>query len=131
MNITINYGAIIGAAVVNVAVGALWYGPVFGRTWRRMMKFTDEDMRSMPLTPWQAMFGGVVTALIMAFVLSQIATQGTPALTLAFWPWIGFVAPIQAGGWLWEGKSFTLFAFNAAASFVSLLAMAIVLTLAV
>jgi hypothetical protein len=94
-----------------------------------MMKFTDADMKSMPLTPWQAMFGGVITALIMAFVLSQIAPQGTPAVTLAFWPWLGFVMPIQAGGWLWEGKSFKLFTFNATASFVSLFAMALVLTL--
>jgi hypothetical protein len=126
----INYGAVIGAAVANVAVGALWYGPVFGKAWRRMMKFTDADMQNMPLTPWQAMAGGVVTALVTAFVLSQIAPQGTPALTLAFWPWLGFVMPIQAGGWLWEGKSFKLFVFNAAASLVSLYAMALVLTLA-
>ncbi len=66
----------------------------------------------------------------MTFVLSQIAPQGTLALTLAFWPWLGFVMPIQAGSWLWEGKSFKLFAFNAAESFVSLYVMALVITLA-
>ncbi len=124
-----NYWAIIGAAVANVAVGALWYGPVFGKTWRKLMGFTEADMRNMPLTPAQAISGGVVTALIMAFVLSQIAPQGILPLTLAFWPWFGFVMPIQAGSWLWEGKSFKLFAFNAAASFVSLFVMALVLTL--
>lgn len=31
MQITINYWKVIGAAVANVAVGALWYGPVFGK----------------------------------------------------------------------------------------------------
>lgn len=125
----INYWGIIGAAVANVAVGALWYGPVFSKAWRKMMKLTDADMHTMPLKPWQAMAGGIVTSLIMAFVLSQIAPQGISPLTLAFWPWIGFVAPIQAGGWLWKGKSFKLFVFNAAESFVSLFAMALVLTL--
>ncbi len=130
MQITINYLAVIGAAVANIAVGMLWYGPVFGKYWRKMMGFTDADMRNMPLTPAQAITGGVVTALIMAFVLSQIAPQGISPLTLAFWPWLGFVMPIQAGSWLWEGKSFKLFTFNAAASFVSLFAMALVLTFA-
>lgn len=130
MQITIQYWVIIGAAIANVAVGALWYGPVFGKQWRKMMGFTEANMRSMPLTPAQAIAGGVVTALIMAFVLSQIAPAGISPLTLAFWPWIGFVATTQAGSWLWEGKSFKLFAFNAAESFISLFAMALVLTLA-
>ncbi len=128
MQITINYWGVIGAAVANVAIGALWYGPVFGKAWRKMMGFTEADMKSMPLTPAQAITGGIVTALVMAFVLSQIAPQGTPAVTLAFWPWLGFVATTQAGSWLWEGKSFKLFLFNAAESFVALLAMALVIT---
>jgi hypothetical protein len=44
------------------------------------------------------------------------------------WIWLSYVATTQAGSWFWEGKSFKLFAFNAAASFVSLFAMALVLT---
>lgn len=130
MQITINYWAVIGAAVANVAVGALWYGPVFGKQWRKMMGFTEADMKNMPLTATQAIAGGVITALVMAFVLSQIAPAGISPLTLAFWPWIGFVATTQAGSWLWEGKSFKLFVFNAAESLVSLFAMASILTFA-
>ncbi len=126
----IHYWAVIGAAIANVAVGALWYGPVFGKQWRKMMGFTEADMKNMPLTPAQAIAGGVVTALVMAFVLSQIAPQGISATTLAFWPWLGFVMPVQASSWLWEGKSFKLFAFNAVESLVSLCVMASVLTLA-
>lgn len=30
---TVNVIAIIGAAVVSVIVGSLWYGPVFGKQW--------------------------------------------------------------------------------------------------
>jgi hypothetical protein len=126
---TINYWAIAGAAVANMAVGMLWYGILFGKQWRAMMKFTDADMHAMPLTPWQAMLGGLATSLIMGFVLSIMASAlliSSP-LALAFWPWLGFVATTQAGTWLWEGKSFKLFAFNATASFLGLFAMAYVL----
>ena len=130
MNITIDYVAVIGAAFTNVAIGALWYGPVFGKAWRRMMGFTETDMRNMPLTAGQAITGGIVTALVMAFVLSQIAPHGTSPFILAFWPWLGFVIPTQAGSWLWEGKSFKLFAFNAAESLVAMFLMALVLTFA-
>lgn len=126
--ITVNYWAVAGAAMANVAIGALWYGPVFGAAWRKMMGFTEADMRNMPLTAGQAITGGVVTALVTAFVLSQIAVQGVSPLALAFWPWLGFVVTTQAGSWLWEGKPFKLFAFNAAESFLALLVMALILT---
>lgn len=140
MQIPINYYAVAGAALANMIVGMLWYGPVFGKQWRGLMGFTEADMRNMPLTAAQAITGGAVTALIMSYILAAEAQawsafmgeSGTLffASMLAFWPWLGFVMPIQAGSWLWEGKSFKLFAFNATESLVAMLAMALVLTFA-
>jgi len=104
------------------------------------MEFSKADMRNIPLTPGQEIFGGLVTALVMSFVLANnafawsalLGESGTMqfAIILAFWPWLGFITTTQAGSWLWEGKSFKLFAFNAAASLVSMFAMALVLTFA-
>lgn len=135
---TINYWGVIGAAIANMTVGMLWYGPIFGKTWRKLMGFSEADMRNMPLTAGQAICGGIVTALIMSFVLANDAfawsalmgESGTLtfAIMLAFFPWLGFIATTQAGSWLWEGKSFKLFAFNAAESLVAMFAMALVLT---
>ena len=57
-----------------------------------------------------------------------VLTGGTLEAMLAFWPWLGYIATTQAGSFLWEGKSFKLFAFNAAESLVAMFAMACVLT---
>lgn len=140
MQITINYWAVVGAAVANMAVGMLWYGPLFGKQWKKMMGLTNEDMCKMPLTAAQAITGGAVTALIMSYVVSYEAyvwgnftgESGTVffAFMLAFWPWLGYIATTQAGGWLWEGKSFKLFLLNAAGSLASLFAITLVLTFA-
>ena len=123
-----------------MVIGMLWYGPVFGKHWKRMMGFSDSDMKNMPLTAGQAICGGAVTALVIAYVLaaeayvwgSFMGESGTVsfAFMLAFWPWLGFIATTQAGSFLWEGKPFKLFAFNAAESLVSMFAMALVLTFA-
>lgn len=138
MEIVINYWAVVVAAVANMFIGMLWYGPVFGKKWMSLMGFTRESMKKMPLTAMQAVFGGVITALIMSFVLAHDAFVwgaflgvGNPfmfAFQLAFWIWLGYVATTQVGSFLWEGRSFTLFVFNATESFVSLFVMALILT---
>ena len=135
----ISLGRVAVAAVVNIIVGALWYGPVFGRQWRGVMNLTDEKMKSMPLTAGQAMVGGLVTALVLAYVLANEAIAWAPtilstsqvsfALSLAFWVWLGYFVTNTFGGYLWEGRSLKLTLFNCAQQFVSLFAMALVLAM--
>lgn len=130
----INYWAVLAAAVAHVAIGMLWYGPVFGKQWMGLMGFTPESMKSMKLTVNQAIAGGFITALVMAYVLAWFVLLLNPqgasgALTLAFWIWLGFFATVQAGSFLWEGKSANLFFLNTAHSLISLGVMTLILTL--
>jgi hypothetical protein len=117
-----------------MVVGMLWYGPLFGKQWKALM-----SMKNMKMTAAQAIVGGFVTALIMAFVLAHDAfvwgkffgaSMGPLvfALQLAFWIWLGYIATTQAGTVLWEGKPWKLFFLNAGNSLVSLITMALVLT---
>lgn len=134
MDITINYLAVLVAAIVNMVVGSLWYGPVFGKTWMGLMGFTPESMKNMKLSAMQAMALGFVTSLIMAYVLAHFvfmsgAIDAGGALTLAFWIWLGFMLTTAASSFLWEGKPFKLFVLNAAEQFVALLLMTLVITL--
>lgn len=136
MEFAINYYAVITAAVATIVFGALWFGPVFGGIWMKLMGFTKESMKAMPLSAGQAMAGGVVTAFLKAYVLAHVAIAFGPmavgvegAFALAFWMWLGFVMPTVAHAWLWEGKSFNLFAFKAVHGFIELLLMALILVL--
>jgi hypothetical protein len=133
-DISINVWAVLVAALANMVIGSLWYGPLFGKAWKKMMGFSDQSMKSMKMTAMQAMVGGLVTAFLMAFVLGHFADvwgvmSVGGAWELAFWVWLGFVATTQLGSVLWEGKSFKLFVLNTAQSLASLFAMAVILAL--
>lgn len=130
----INYLAVLVAAIANMAVGSLWYGPVFGKMWMKYMGFTHESIKSMPLKPWQAMIGGFVTALLLSYVLAHVAiafgAKGVMgALQLAFYIWLGFTATTLAESFLWEGKPLGLFMLNASRSIVTLAVMSLILVL--
>lgn len=134
MEFIINYWAVLAAAVANMVVGTLWYGPLFGRQWKSYMGFTAESMKSMPLSAWQAMIGGLITALLMSYVLAHFAiafnaTTWVDALELALWVWLGFTVTVSAGSFLWEGKPFGLFVLNALNWLVALIAMSLILVL--
>jgi hypothetical protein len=135
MDIAVNYVAVLLAAIASYAVGALWHSPVgFGKQWMHMMGLTADKMRSMPLTATQAMIIGFFVTLLVAFVFALFkglvgAETISLSLQLGFWVWLGFLAPTLANGWLWEGKSFKLLAFNAAYQLVSIEVIALVLAL--
>ncbi len=134
MDIAINYWAILAAVIANMAIGTLWYGPVFGSYWMKLAGLTKEGMRTMALKPWQAILGGAVTAFLLAYVLAHVAnafqaSDVTGALTLAFWVWIGFTAVTLAEPFLWEGKPYQLFALNAARSLLTLVVMSLIIVL--
>jgi hypothetical protein len=133
MDIIINFGAVVVATVANYLFGWLWHGPLFGALWMRLSGITKDSMKSMPLTAGQAMTIGFVTTLLMTYVLAHFAAvwgvmDVGSALELAFWIWFGFAMTTLAGGWLWEGKSFRLFAFNAVYALISLMITAVVLS---
>lgn len=133
---TVNMVAVIVAALASVAIGAVWYGPLFGKLWRRLLGLSLEDMKKMKLSPLMAMAGGVITAFLMAYVLAHgimfgnivLNTYGVAgAVQGAFWYWLGFALPLTAGSFLWEGKSVKLWVLNAGYYLVSMMVMAVIL----
>ena len=134
MDISISWLAIFVAAFVNMVVGMVWYGPLFGKMWKNLMGITPESMKNMPLTMKQAIFGGFVTATIMSYVLAHFAYLSgveslKDALQLTFWVWLGFMATVSASSFLWEGRPFKLFVLNALEQLVALSLMVVVLLL--
>lgn len=127
---------VILAALAAFFLGWVWYGALFGKLWRRLVGLSLEDMKSMKMTPLMASVGGVVTAFLMAYVLAHGIVFGNAylgasglsgALQGAFWYWLGFAVPLTSGSYLWEGKSWKLWAVNAGYYFVALMLMAVVL----
>ncbi|MCI0542311.1 DUF1761 domain-containing protein [bacterium] len=139
MEVPINYLAVLVAAIANMVVGFLWYGPLFGKPWADMMglKFDSPEakmaMQKKALPSYAASFvGALIMACVLAHLLvyssSYMGVSGVSAgLSAGFWSWLGFVAPVTVGIVFWEQKPWKLWFINAGYWLVTMLVMGVVL----
>ncbi len=129
----INYLAVLVSAVVSFAIGFLWYGQLFGKQRAVMTGFSKNSMKSMKIKPAVSMSLGFFSMLLMSYVLAMFVffTQSSTimsGITLGFWIWLGFIATTTIGGVLWENKSPRIYILNNAYNLISILAMAVILS---
>ena len=113
----VNYLAILVTAIVAMVIGSLWYGPLFGKLWIKLMGFSDKQVKEMQKQKKKMMWsylGMFVGSLLTAYVLSYfIGLTGvwtaSVGITLALWAWLGFFLPLNAGMMFWDNKSPKLF----------------------
>ena len=131
--IYVNWIGVIVAGVVGMVVGALWYGPLFGKLWARLVGMTQEKMeeakqKGMAKSYVIAFIGQLVTAYVLAYLIALTGSYSINVLVpLVFWIWLGLIMPIMIGGSLWEGKPWKLVLLNGAYYIVVLMAMSFVL----
>jgi len=93
----INWLAVLVGGVFNMLVGSLWYGPLFGTLWLRVIGKNRDDIEThatMYLLP-------LLASLVSAYVLAAIIA----GLGLAVW-WHGLVTGALV--WLGIGATGTL-----------------------
>lgn len=135
MEFTINYWAVLLAGIASIGIGILWYGFLFGSAWVRLMGFSEERMAELKRRGMARMYTvNFLSTLVMAFVLAHFVQLWKPidifgAFQLAFWTWLGFIATTMLAPVLWEGKLVRLYILNTSYQLVSLLVMAVILTL--
>ena len=103
----VNYTLVIIATIAQFILGALWYSPLmFGKWWMQIMEVTNiapEDLKRMQkaMGPFYALqlFLTLFTTISFANLMPYITAFS--AYHVAFWLWIGFVAPTQIGTVLW------------------------------
>ena len=73
----VNLLAVLVAGLVPMVIGALWYGPVFGKRWMALMETTPEELQEgfNPLKTYGVSF---LLALVTAFVLAQLVADVAP-----------------------------------------------------
>lgn len=130
MEVPVNVGAVAVAALAGYVVGGLWYGPLFGETWRKLSGAAE----AKPTPP--VIVIGLISSLIMSFVLSYALlyadayhrTSGvTSGLLAGFFSWLGFIAPVTVGSVLYESKPWKLWLLNNGYWLLSLLVMGVIL----
>ena len=105
----LNYWAILVCGVFAMVLGAIWYGPIFGKTWMRIIGAIEMDeakrkemqKKAMPLYLLQ-----FVLVLGQLYVLSHLTGgSGFIGMKSALWIWAGFVMPTIAGACMWTNDS--------------------------
>jgi surface polysaccharide O-acyltransferase-like enzyme len=125
----VNYVAVLVAAILNMAIGALWYSPsVFGRGWMALTGLAPEDVQKRMAAARRAYSLTFVASFVMAYALARIlwyARVETPGggVAIGLLAWLGFVATTHATNYLFEGRPFRLYSINTGYHLVSLVIM--------
>jgi len=114
----INYLAVLVVAIVGTALGALWYGPLFGKKWIGLMGWTEEQVARMKAQGMARSYVlNFIATLVMSWVLAYfVLIIGAVSLTsgagVGLMIWLGFVVTIMLGSVLWEGRKTELYVLN-------------------
>lgn len=118
----INIWAVLVALVVNVAIGMLWYGPLFGKQWLLLQGKRKEEMSGGGSAMILAAVSGLVMAYFLARVLAHIGAD-TPLLGIwnGLWIWFGFIAAYDILKVVYEKRPFNLYLIDMGYQFVWIL----------
>ncbi len=107
--LSVNYFAIVVGAVLSMVIGAVWYGPLFGKKWLEIVGATAEDLEARK--KMQAAAGPLyvvqfVLTLFQVLVLAHLIADTTRVggLERSLWIWAAFVIPTLAGAVMWTNE---------------------------
>ena len=112
---SINYLAVVVAALATFILGGLWYSPMlFGKAWMRVNNFTEEDLQTFSkarMFGWSFVFS-LIMALNLAMFLAGPTTNTTWGMTAGALAGFGWVAMAIAIVGLFENKSWAYIWIN-------------------
>lgn len=138
MEVDINYWAVLLSVLAAVALGSVWYGPLFGKVWMKSIgiempteitkAIKKQMMRSYAIQTIATFVMVFVLAHFIAFMNSFMETEGLIAgITAAIWAWVGFVVPTSLGSVLWENRTWKYWFINAGYYLVTFILVSVIL----
>lgn len=127
---TINWLAVIAAALSTFLLGGVWYSPaLFGNAWMRENGFTEEQLKKRNMA---RIFGfsfvwGLIMSVNLAMFLNDPATDLSWGASAGFLAGFGWVAMAIFVLGLFEGRSTRLMLINAGYFIVSFVIMGVIL----
>ncbi|MXW17995.1 MAG: DUF1761 domain-containing protein [Gemmatimonadetes bacterium] len=130
----VNLFAVLVAGIVPMVIGALWYGPLFGKRWLAMMEMTAEEVQE-GFNPVKTYGVSFVLALVTAYVIAQLVAELGPegggsamvGVHVALMALIAFVLPAAQQSVTFEKRKAGLAWLNVAYNGVALLGQAVVI----
>lgn len=106
----INYLAVVACAVASMGLGAVWYGPLFGKKWMAIVGATAMDearRKEMQRGAAKLYIVQFLLTLFQAWVLAYYIAGWADASGLenSLWIWAAFIMPTVAAGAMWNNDS--------------------------
>lgn len=134
-NLDINLIAVLAAAVVTFALGALWYSPLlFAKQWAAAHGFTPEKVEAMRKRAGPAYGVTFVCWLAMAAALAVLTRRiGVDSvlggLKLGSLCWAGFAVTLGLSGHMFSERRLPAYLIDSGYQLVSLLGMGVILAI--
>jgi hypothetical protein len=120
----LNWLAILVGVVVSMVLGALWYGPLFGQAWLRMIGKRQEELEASPTMYITTAFASLLTMIALnAIVVAFGATTLVNGLLVGAVVGIGFSAAVTFVYTNFEGPPLNVWALFVAYQLVLTLIM--------
>ena len=119
----LNYWAILVAAGLQFIVGAVWYMPIFGKTWGAMHGYDqlsqeEQDIAQRGMGPYLVLqfVGTLITTIVLALFVEGLPGEWNTYGIAGFF-WLGFFVPTQLSAVMfggtpkeWMAKKFAIMA---------------------
>ncbi len=111
----VNFFTVLALAVGFMVLGFVWYGPLFGKIWMRIIAADTGMISPEQKKEMQKKMGPVyllnfvlviITLGTLGFVISDWSSASGPVTALLVW--FGFIMPMAASAAMWSGKPRTL-----------------------
>lgn len=100
----VNWLAVVVGAVVNMVIGFLWYGPLFGTTWMQWIGKSADEIESDSSMYIFSAASALVTAFVLALTVAAFgATTLTGGALLGAIVWLGIGASATLVYSIFEG----------------------------
>lgn len=132
MEVSVNLLAVLGATIVSMIIGSLWYSKfLFGKPWMAAMNVSPADSEKMRTEAPKAMGGMFAASLVMSYVVAHFVSllnisDLTAALQFAFWTWLGLIVTVQLSQTLFERRPFMLLVISTGYYLVQLVVMTLI-----
>ncbi len=129
MDISVDWLGVVLATMAAMAIGWVWYGPLFGDKWLKLVGLKKKNIEK----DWQKpMLVMLLMAFVQAYILTHLITfagnyygetDAARGAYTGFWLWLGLAVPAIVGNNMFARRSNDLSYIEAGNSLVTLLAM--------
>jgi len=125
----LNWLAVLVATVITSGLGALWYGPLFGKAWMRLVEKDPESLGSSTLPMVGSIVLNLITAVILGVAVEALDIQHWPnGLALGLGLGFGLYACNLFSDFLWDGRPMKLCGIQSGYRVLSATIIATILT---